>query len=241
MEPEIPEPQVKVISPEKELPPPEFQPTPLQISEAVPTEAQEPGIEPKQEPGVQGISPDAEQAVGAVIDEFGKLIDDYRSTRDVNLNEPSVPYPIGQQIYEQRQQFFDEFDSAPTVYPFQVSLRGNKFFIRPGYVRCYYQGPSYLDVVPAGMDPVKGVEIPKNGTSAYVQVIVATATVGNPTQVAFAESISLISGTDLESSYPTFYIKLATANNQGQVFNYVNSVLKFEVCGYFGQFYFLHG
>lgn len=228
MEPdEIP---VSVVPPEKELEDPSFTPSPVQPIE-VSSEAPSGPTLPKKE-DAQIPSVEAEAAVTSVLDQFGKLVDDFRATRDVNLNEPLEPYSPGQQIYEQRQQFSEEPDDDLEVVtrPFTLSFLGQKLKIAPGFVRCFYQNNGYIDVVPSGMHVTEGLVTSFFGTFVYLK-----ATCTGSFNVSDIEIV--FSNYDLASELPYSYLKIGACDIETRtVFNYINSSVKFDVCGYAGIF-----
>lgn len=220
---------VRVIPPEKELEPPSFTPTQAQPSDYSSEELPSPAVPKNEEAQIPSI--EAEAAVTAVLDQFGKLVDDFRAARDVNLNEPLEPYPPGQQIYEQRQQFSEESDDVEVVTrPFTLSFLGDKLKVAPGFVRCFYQNNGYIDVIPQGMHVTEGLVTNNFGTFVYLK-----ATCTGSFNVSNIEIV--FSNVDLASELPYSYLKIGACDPQIKtVFNYINSSVKFDVCGYAGIF-----
>lgn len=226
MEPELPE--VKVIAPEKELEPPSFQPTPVQPEPDGPVQPEVSGLPEKPEADIPGV--DAQVDVAAVMDGFGKIIDDVRASKNVNLNEPIEPPPLGQQNYERPQQFVEDPDEGDEiVHPFQLSLADNAILVKPGFVRCYYRGSNLIDAVPGNMDPASGVLLPL-AAFVYLKVLSGNA--------YYVNSVMVISSSvDLSSQLPESYLKLGGySSSTRSVFNYVNTSLEFSICGYGGVF-----
>lgn len=229
MEPEIPEVQVKVIEPEKELPPPTFEPTPMQVGEAPSEEVDTSAMEKAEIPESTGVSLRAEQEVGDVLEQFEKTVEGIRSTKTINPNVPLEPYPLGQQIYEQRQQFFEEFEPDEVTFPFQILPYGtNSVRVKPGFVRCFYQGDSYIDVLPELMDPGFGLVIPK---AKFIYLCVFY------TSYYVTRIILLPSEYDRESELGEACIKLGgVSEDTGLISNYVNTSFKFAACRFSGSF-----
>lgn len=226
MEPELPE--VKVIAPEKELEPPAFQPTPVQPEPEGPVQPEVSGVPEKPEADIPSV--DALVDVAAVMDGFGKIIEDVRASKNVNLNEPIEPPPLGQQNYERPQQFVDDPDEGDEfVHPFQLSLANNAILVKPGFVRCFYRGTTMYDVVPENMDVASGVLLPL-AAFVYLKVIA-----GGP---YYVQSVLVISSSvELSSELPQAYLKIGAYSSATRaVFNYVNTSVEFGICGYSGQF-----
>jgi hypothetical protein len=226
MEPELPE--VKVIAPEKELEPPSFQPTPVQPEPEGPVQPDVSGLPEKPEADIPGVN--AQVDVAAVMDGFGKIIDDVRASKNVNLNEPIEPPLLGQQNYERPQQFVEDPDEGDEiVHPFQLSLSNNAILVKPGFVRCYFGGANYINLVPQNMDPAFGVLLPL-GAFVYLRVISGGS--------YFVRSVTVVSSnSELSSMLPESYLKLGGySSGTRSVFNYVNTSVEFNICGYSGDF-----
>lgn len=222
MEPELPE--VKVIAPEKELDPPSFQPTPASPEPQGPVQPEVSGLPEKPEADIPGVN--AQVDVAAVMDGFGKIIDDVRGSRDVNLNEPIEPPSLGQQIYERPQQFFDEEDPDEEDFPFKIS--GN--FMSYGVVTGEFSDGSTINPPffmrssdgPYNLGPWYGYAYLSLTVNHYYRII--------PSSVSIQ-----VGDTVPEDTHPTYY-KAIGYRSPTTTMNFVKTALSFYVCGFRGIF-----
>jgi hypothetical protein len=230
MEPEIPEVQVKVIEPEKELPPPTFEPTPMQVGEAPSEEVSTPAMGKAEIPESTGVSLQAEQEVGDVLEQFEKTVEGIRSTKTINPNVPLEPYPLGQQIYEQRQQFFEEVEQDDPSFPFKLSGGGGTVRIEYGLVYGNYRDGSTAlapQLMQYGTPPYT-----INGYEGYVYIELEV----DEYFAIYPYSVRIeISSSPPVSSYPYYRHVLGYVGN-GFVNNAWQGNVSFSVCGYLGFF-----
>lgn len=131
MEEQLP---VKVIAPEKELTAPEFQKTPLEVSETPQLSPEFTSPPVKELVESPTISVEAQNAIDAVTEPFNKFVDDIRANYTTNTNIPAQPFPVGQQIYEPIQQFSEDFEEYVESFPFKLSVAGNFTAVKFGMV-----------------------------------------------------------------------------------------------------------
>jgi hypothetical protein len=122
--------------------------------------------------------------------------------------------------------------TVTTANPFQISIENpTTLRVLPGILRCFYQGSSLLDIIPAPLDPITGGTIALN---SWVYLHVVVAQYGSLIAVQSATVIS--NNTENQQSlYPNFYLKLGGVSGSA-AFNYHTTSFQFSVCGFNHEF-----
>ena len=122
--------------------------------------------------------------------------------------------------------------TVTTANPFQISIENpTTLRVLPGILRCFYQGSSLLDIIPAPLDPITGGTIALN---SWVYLHVVVAQYGSLIAVQSATVIS--NNTENQQSlYPNFYLKLGGVSGS-VAFNYHTTSFQFSVCGFNHEF-----
>ena len=122
--------------------------------------------------------------------------------------------------------------TVATTNPFQISIENpTTLRVLPGILRCFYQGSSLLDIIPAPLDPITGGTIALN---SWVYLHIVVAQYGSLIAVQSATVIS--NNTENQQSlYPNFYLKLGGVSGSA-AFNYHTTSFQFSVCGFNHEF-----